>query len=100
MNYKSSYSPIDPDFSDTLVDITQSEKTGKVHYFAPDDNIADASGTIKKTIKKEHGEFLQVGKVLVRLDKIITVLGKPGPSYEAYDAYANACHSCFDNAEK
>jgi hypothetical protein len=30
----------------------------------------------------------------VRLDRIITINGKPGPAFDEYDNYANACLSC------
>jgi len=30
----------------------------------------------------------------VRLDCIITINGKPGPAFDEYDSYANACLSC------
>jgi hypothetical protein len=30
----------------------------------------------------------------VRLDRIITINGKPGPAFDEYDNYANGCLSC------
>jgi hypothetical protein len=30
----------------------------------------------------------------IRVDRIITVFGKPGAAFDEYDAYANACLSC------
>jgi len=30
----------------------------------------------------------------IRIDRIITVFGKPGPAYDEYEAYANQCLSC------
>ncbi|HEY1025902.1 MAG TPA: hypothetical protein VGE26_12100 [Sphingobacteriaceae bacterium] len=30
----------------------------------------------------------------VRIDRIITLFGKPGAAYDEYDAYANGCLNC------
>ena len=96
MSYKSSYLPVDPDFDETLRGLIQSGGTGKVHFFDPENQVEDAFGTLKGIVKTKNGEFLQLGDHQIRLDKIITVMGKPGPSYDEYDTYANACLTCFD----
>lgn len=30
----------------------------------------------------------------IRIDRIITLFGKPGAAYDEYDAFANACLNC------
>lgn len=95
MDYKDAYLPIDPDFLDIIANIKKQDNPIKIHYFGPKDTIEDASGTIG-AFTGEHDEYLNVDKTRVRLDKIITLAGRPGPAYEEYDRYANACLTCED----
>lgn len=96
MKYVDSYLPVDLDFKDHLKKLISERRAGKVHYFDADSKVEDALGTIQATLGTESGEFLIVGDNHVRLDKIITVLGKPGPAYDAYARYANVCLTCED----
>lgn len=97
MNYKDSYSPIDPDFYEIFGQLIEAQRTGKIFFFGPDDELQEASGMIQTIVKKDNGEFIQTdNKMLVRIDKIITIFGRPGPAYDAYDRYANACLTCED----
>ncbi len=94
MNY-AKYLPIDPDFYEILDNLTTNHKELKIFYFLPDNEIGQANGKYKEIKKTEDGEFLTIkdGR-RVRLDRIITINGKPGPAFDEYDSYANACLSC------
>lgn len=96
MIYKETYLPVDPDFMEIVAEIIKTGRSGKVHFFNPQGELDDAEGFMKEISKKKEGEFLIIGSQNVRLDKIITILGRPGPSYETYDRYANACLTCED----
>lgn len=92
----SDYLPVPFDFREIIEEQKQSGKDGLIHYFIGVKEIESARGAIVKIIKNEKGEFLHLhGGDTIRLDKIITLYGKPGPSYDAYDAFANACFSCM-----
>ncbi|HKG08696.1 MAG TPA: hypothetical protein VKB19_19660 [Pedobacter sp.] len=35
----------------------------------------------------------------IRIDRIITIFGKPGAAYDEYDGYASSCMSCLGGYE-
>lgn len=94
--YAEKYLPVDPDFNELISERAAKIPSGKVHYFMPDKKIGMAEGKIGSIEKVADGQFLKVNKERVRLDKIITFLGRPGPAYEEYDRYANVCLTCED----
>lgn len=73
------------------------KKQGKIHFFDQNGLLNTSEGTLLSIDKGNDGVFLSIeSDQPVRLDKIITLIGKPGPAYEAYDRYANACLTCED----
>ena len=96
MEYQDKYLPVDPDFIDVAKKYCIEKKSGKVHYFSPQQTIEDVKGTATAIFREKHVEYLEINELKIRLDKIITLFGKPGPSYEAYDRFANACLTCED----
>ncbi|MFY0600650.1 MAG: hypothetical protein JXR03_13340 [Cyclobacteriaceae bacterium] len=88
------YLPVDPDFHEIVQEKINAGELGKVHFFENQFEIGVAQGVIKELKSLADGFFVLVGKDWVRLDKIITLLGRPGPSYETYDRFANACLTC------
>jgi hypothetical protein len=94
MDY-SSYTPIDPDFYDTIKELSERHPDFKVFFFLPDQKLGEANGEYQQIKKSENGEFMMIkDSDPVRIDRIITVNGKPGPAYAEYNAYADACLSC------
>lgn len=95
MEYKDNYLPVDPDFIDDVNKIATKALSGKIHYFDPRGKVDDVQGIVQKIEQKGHVEFVKVDTgELIRMDKIITIMGKPGPSYSEYERFANACLSC------
>lgn len=89
------YTPVDPDFYDIIKARVEKSLNLKVFFFQPDNEIGQAEGEYVETLKEPDGEFIKLAKGdPVRLDRIITINGNPGPAYDEYDAYANACLSC------
>lgn len=71
-------------------------KHGKVFYFDARGAVESEEGKIKG-LEESAGEglFLRMeNDRLIRMDRVITLFGKPGAAYDEYDAYANACLSC------
>jgi restriction endonuclease S subunit len=98
MSKHTNYLPVDPDFYD-IVDALIG-KNGTVNFFESGSEINDVKGDIVGTVKKKSADFLKVsGEQYVRLDKVITILGKPGPAYDRYNHYSNVCFSCFDEGQ-
>ncbi|MEH0158676.1 hypothetical protein V6R21_31865 [Limibacter armeniacum] len=92
--YKESYLPVDHDFREQVIALATQKKHIKVFYFDPDNNLEDAKGSIIDMVTNNNGEHALIGGKEVRLDKIIALDGKPGPSYDEYDSYGNACMNC------
>lgn len=87
------YLPVDPDFFDIANSFIQ--KDVKVIYFSVNKTLEESRGMNRGIVNLDDGEFLEIETARnVRLDRIITINGKPGPAFDEYDAYANACLSC------
>ncbi len=94
MNY-TQYLPVDPDFYEILETTTKENREQKIFFFLPDNSIDQTKGEYKGIEKSNEGEYLALkNEKRVRLDRIITINGKPGPAFDEYDNYANACLSC------
>ncbi len=92
---KTNFSPIDPDYYEVFSE-EQEKELSKVFYFGTGSEVEEVKGKIKGLLKtdafEEYLAFDAGDKV--RVDRIITVNGIPGPAYDEYDAYALACLDC------
>lgn len=89
---KDSYLPVPWDFRETMDEVRRQGKDGVIYYFTTEPDMEKAEGSISELVETAEGEFLITsGGHQVRLDKIVTLYGKPGPSYHIYDGYANVC---------
>lgn len=87
-----SYLPVPWEFREMLDDAIAAHKDGVIYYFTVEPELEKAEGTIIRVEEAEGGEYLFTSKGhKVRLDKVVTLYGRPGPSYHIYDSYANAC---------
>lgn len=97
-----SYTPVSWDFRELIAEEISRQTLGKIFYFGEGKTVDEESGAIKK-LEELPGEglfvFLDTGR-RVRIDRIITLFGKPGAAYDEYDAYANACLDCMGGYEK
>jgi hypothetical protein len=91
-----SYSPVDPYFYEIIEKERSAREISLVHYFDSANKLEDARGKIDTVIASEKNEMLLLleSGESIRLDRIITINGKPGPAYDEYDSYANACLDC------
>lgn len=96
MDYHDSYQPIDPDFTEMFDEIIKEGLMGKLHFFDAKHEVATLEGVVKGYENHPKGEYLVLGDHRIRMDKIITIFGKPGPAYDTYEHYANICFSCTD----
>ncbi|WP_106154454.1 hypothetical protein [Marinilabilia salmonicolor] len=91
----SKYTPVDPDFFDILESTVHKNEEQNIFFFLPDNSLGQAKGKFKHLPKNSEGEFITLKNgEFVRLDRIITINGKPGPAFDEYDNYANECLSC------
>ena len=92
---KPSYLPIDPDFFE-LFEKEKEKNLVRVVYFGEGTKLEEVNGKLESVNKREGNEcFMRftTGEE-VRVDRIITYNGKPGPAFDEYDAYALECLSC------
>lgn len=93
------YSPVEEDFEILLTHLIDEKRSGVVNYFVDTESLEDARGLISSFEKNSDGRFLFVGSSRIRIDQIVTVLGKPGPAYDRYNHFSNVCFSCFDEGQ-
>lgn len=93
---KTTFSPILPDYYDLFTD-EMTKDHSRIIYFDEEDSLEEAEGMIDGLSKNDlNEEFLSLdnGKQ-VRIDRIITINGKPGPAYGEYENFGIACHMCI-----
>lgn len=98
----SSYLPVAWEYREVIEEAIKKKTAGKVFYFCQEEGICEASGSIVKLkeISKE-GLFMVLNTDLkIRVDRIITLFGKPGAAYDEYNAYGNACMDCLGGYDK
>ncbi len=92
---KTPYRPVSCDFHDELLALVTRKEKVKVVIFNNKGTLDSISGLIVDVYTKNGEEFLQIeNQKPIRLDKIITYNGKPGPSFEIYEDMGNFCHDC------
>ncbi|WP_258105767.1 hypothetical protein [Marinoscillum sp. MHG1-6] len=95
MQPKDKYLQVHHDYIEEIEIIISKKSSGKVHYYLDDvRKLECVEGLILEKSRNPDGEFITMGSEKIRLDKIVTFFGKPGPSYDEYDRYANACLTC------
>lgn len=87
--------PVPWDFREVLDEAMQEHKSGLIHYFSRAPQVERAEGEIRELLRDTTGEYLLTDKgEKIRLDRIITLFGTPGPAYDHYEGYGNACMTC------
>lgn len=93
---KRSYTPVDWDYREVIATQIEKQTTGKVFFFCDSEGICEALGRViaLKEIPSEGLFIIMDNDAKIRIDRIITLFGKPGAAYDEYDAYANVCMDC------
>lgn len=91
-----SYTPVQYVFREVIAEEIAKQTQGKVFYFKNDNTLESAEGKIIGLREVDNqGLFITMDpEVHIRIDRIITLFGKPAAAYDEYDAYANACMDC------
>lgn len=90
-----SYAPVAWDYREVIGNEIIKGTTGKVFYFCQE-GICEDEGKILDLIELESkGLFIVLeNDHHIRIDRIITMFGKPGAAYDKYDAFGNSCMEC------
>lgn len=93
---ETSYTPVAYEFKDVIDEQIAKKTSGKVFFWSADQQVDEVVGTV---LRREEipakGEFIFLdSEKSVRIDRIITLFGKPGAAFDEYDAFANQCLAC------
>jgi hypothetical protein len=91
-----SYSPVQYVYREIIGEEIQKKTSGKIFYFGNDQVVDSYEGKIVE-LKELEGAGLFIithPESQIRIDRIITLFGKPGAAFDEYDNYANQCLSC------
>lgn len=91
-----SFTPVQYIYREVIEEQIAQAREGKIFFFNDAGEVDSLEGSLVKMEEiPQQGIFifLQSGN-RVRIDRIITLFGKPGAAYDEYDAYANQCLSC------
>jgi len=93
---ETSYTPVQYVYREIIEEEIAKRTTGKIFYFNSDQVVDSIEGRVVKMEDiNAKGLFITLDpEARLRIDRIITLFGKPGPAYDEYDSYANQCLSC------
>jgi hypothetical protein len=96
-----SFTPVPYIFREVIEEEIGKQSEGKIFFFDDKDIVDSTEGKLVKMDEiPQQGIFLYIEpKKRIRIDRIITLFGKPGAAFEEYDAYANQCLSCTGGYE-
>lgn len=91
-----SYTPVPYDFRETIEEAIAKKSQGKIFFWSDEQKVDEQSGRIQKLEDiPGRGMFITMDSgTQIRIDRIITLFGKPGAAFDEYDAFANQCLSC------
>ena len=92
----SSYLPVQHIYKEVILEEMTKKTAGKVFFFDDHDAVASCEGSIQdlKEVEGKGWFVIMDPPARVRIDRIITLFGKPGAAYDEYDSFANACMNC------
>jgi len=96
-----SYLPVAWEYREVIEEANEKKSTGKIFYFCREEGVCEASGHIVELKEIDRaGLFIVLSNnSKIRVDRIITLFGKPGAAYDEYNAYGNACLDCLGGYE-
>ncbi len=92
---KTGYSPVDYMYREAVEEAISRKQYGRIFYFDENELLESADGIVIKMEENTSGWYLQLDNGLhIKLHRIITLFGRPGPAYDEYDAYSIRCGEC------
>lgn len=90
------YLPVAWEYREIIEEQILKKNEGKVFFFEDDNTVGEAQGSVlQMTEEKNKGVFIIMDNDFrIRIDRIITLFGKIGAAYDAYNQYANSCMDC------
>jgi hypothetical protein len=96
MNNENTYTPVQYVYREVIEEEIQRGNRGKIFYYddAGQVDSEEAKVTEMRDIPGQGMFILLDNDKQIRIDRILTLFGKPGAAYDAYDANANQCLDC------
>lgn len=91
-----SFTPVPYEFRETIEEEISKRTNGKIFFWAHDQKVDEHVGQIERLEDIQgRGMFITLDSgAQIRIDRIITLFGKPGAAFEEYDSFANQCLAC------
>ena len=98
---ETSYTPVQYVYREIIAEEIAKHTRGKIFYFEADQKVESTEGCVTEIQDiKGKGIFILLDRgEMIRIDRIITLFGKPGAAYDEYADYANQCLSCTGGYE-
>ena len=93
---QTSYTPVQWVYREVIDEELVKHTEGKVFFFDSDGAVSSVEGKIVE-FEEVSGKGLYIRldpPAEIRIDRIITLFGKPGAAYDEYNAFGNACMDC------
>jgi len=93
---ETSYTPVAYEYREVIEEQIARKTSGKIFFWSPEGKVDEVIGTVARLEERPGaGMFVVLDtEASVRIDRIITLFGKPGAAFDEYDAFANACLAC------
>jgi hypothetical protein len=101
MATETSYTPVPYECREVIQEQLAKGAVGKIFFF-DQKNVVDSVEARLTGLEEVSGAGLFItldSGMRIRIDRIITLFGKPGAAYDEYDAFANQCLSCTGGYE-
>lgn len=91
-----SFTPVPYDFREVIAEQIDKQAEGRIFFFDDKDVVDSFDGKAMSLVEIPHkGMYLNVApEKQIRIDRIITLFGKPGAAYDEYDNFSNQCLAC------
>lgn len=93
---ETSYTPVPYECREVIQEQIDKNVSGKIFFWNDQQQVDEVIGRIARLEELPgKGMFIVLESgAQVRIDRIITVFGKPGAAFDEYDAFANQCLAC------
>lgn len=96
----STYRPVEHEFYELIDELRNKGDEIKVFFFTDQLELKSLMGRIDLIVRDRQGERLKLSSgEPMRLDRIVSLNGIPGPLYEYYESFGHACIECKPEPE-
>jgi len=98
---ETTYTPVPYVCRELIKEQIESGTEGKVFFFNESQQVDEIEGKVISMEEiPQRGIFIRMHpENQIRIDRIITLFGKPGAAFDEYDSFANQCLSCTGGYE-